>query len=923
MKQIGTFLKHPHLSVVYPVPLEAQTLISLVCVDDEPPLLEIARLFLERSGEIRVTPFPSAQDALDSPDVPSCDVIVSDYQMPGMDGIGFLKEVRNRFGDIPFILFTGRGREDVVIEAINNGADFYLQKGGDPTSQFAELEHKVRQAVRRRTAERSKHELEQRLADIIDFLPDAMLAVDTEGKVIAWNRAIEDLTGVPASGILGKGNYEYALSPYGERRPLLLDMLSRPDEEIGKYYTGIARDGNAITAETRLAAPRGRQIHIMAKAAPLYNQQGGIAGVIEVIRDISALKKTEHDLRAAYEQVTMNEEELRSQFDELRVANEQLFAAKETLRVNEERLALAQSVGRSGSWEYDTGTKTFWVSAECARIWGYPAVAGKISTEKIEACIQDPATVRRAITGALYEGKDYDIEYTINPADGAAPRGIHSVARLLKNASGQPARLVGIARDITERRDAELALHESTERYRLMMMNAKDGIMVNELTPHGPGRFIEINEPACRILGMTREEIKGISLADLDTPEMKQMAPEIVARLKKERHAIFPVMYRPKTGGEKHLDISVSILDMNGCPAMLSIVRDLTGQIETERALCESEERFRILVETSPDMIWEIDPEGKFRYISPRIKTLMGYSPEEVTGKHITFLVADQGKALAERKIRDHLASGDFTGPFVVPARHRDGHDMAVEIRSFTVTGTEGKITGFRGVARDVTEWEKAEKTLRRANRQLTLLGSVSRHDSLNKITVILGYLKIAEKKCTEPEVGEFLKKMESAITAMRTQVEFTRVYQNIGSQDPQWLSLEAILSGLQVPSPVTLTADVGGIRLLADPLLETVFANLLDNAVRHGERVTAVRVSSHREGTALVVVFEDNGIGVPVANKERIFDRGYGKNTGLGLFLVREILSLTGIAIREAGEPGRGARFEFLVPEGAYRVTP
>ena len=127
-------------------------MISVLYVDDEQGFLEIAQLFLEQSGDFSVKTVTSAQEALDSPAIRSCDAIVSDYHMQGMDGITFLKAVRERFGDIPFVLFTGRGREEVVIEAINNGADFYLQKGGDPEAQFAELAHKIRQAVPDKTS---------------------------------------------------------------------------------------------------------------------------------------------------------------------------------------------------------------------------------------------------------------------------------------------------------------------------------------------------------------------------------------------------------------------------------------------------------------------------------------------------------------------------------------------------------------------------------------------------------------------------------------------------------------------------------------------------------------------------------------------------------------------------------------------------
>jgi signal transduction histidine kinase len=126
----------------------------------------------------------------------------------------------------------------------------------------------------------------------------------------------------------------------------------------------------------------------------------------------------------------------------------------------------------------------------------------------------------------------------------------------------------------------------------------------------------------------------------------------------------------------------------------------------------------------------------------------------------------------------------------------------------------------------------------------------------------------------------------------------------------------------VQVPKTLTLNADIQGVLLFADPMLEKVFSNLLDNSIRHGQRVTEIRVSSQKSGEDLVVVWEDNGTGVAADEKERIFERGYGKNTGLGLFLVREILFLTGITIAETGEPGKGARFEMTVTKGSYRFV-
>lgn len=127
-------------------------MISVLYVDDEPVLLDLAKQFLEQTNEIHVDTLDSAQEALETIRTTPYDVILSDFQMPEMNGIAFLKTVRAEHPLLPFIIFTGRGREEIVIEALNNGADHYLQKGGDPGSQFAELKHTIRRAVERKRA---------------------------------------------------------------------------------------------------------------------------------------------------------------------------------------------------------------------------------------------------------------------------------------------------------------------------------------------------------------------------------------------------------------------------------------------------------------------------------------------------------------------------------------------------------------------------------------------------------------------------------------------------------------------------------------------------------------------------------------------------------------------------------------------------
>ncbi len=148
-------------------------IIHVLYVDIELGLLEIAKLYLEESGEFSVTTIDSAIAALGLLENEKFDAIISDYQIPEMDGIEFLDEVRKRFGKIPFILFTGKGREEVVIQAINNRADFYLQKGGEPGSQFAELSHKIRSATFKKRAD-EKFLYINRLYSILSQINQAM-----------------------------------------------------------------------------------------------------------------------------------------------------------------------------------------------------------------------------------------------------------------------------------------------------------------------------------------------------------------------------------------------------------------------------------------------------------------------------------------------------------------------------------------------------------------------------------------------------------------------------------------------------------------------------------------------------------------------------------------------------------------------------
>jgi signal transduction histidine kinase len=201
-------------------------------------------------------------------------------------------------------------------------------------------------------------------------------------------------------------------------------------------------------------------------------------------------------------------------------------------------------------------------------------------------------------------------------------------------------------------------------------------------------------------------------------------------------------------------------------------------------------------------------------------------------------------------------------------------------------------------------------------------MASVTRHDIINNVSALLGYITILRIKFQNPALAYYFNKLEDITKAIQHLISDTQIYQNFGIAEPKWQEVEALVRHLQVPDTIALTVDLPGIEIYADPLLEKVFFNLLDNSLRHGQKVTEIHVSSRQPDDRLILSWEDNGVGIPDEEKNKIFEKGFGKNTGLGLFLCQEILSITSISIQETGEPDRGARFEIAVPQGGYRLT-
>ncbi|MDD1720218.1 MAG: PAS domain S-box protein [Methanoregulaceae archaeon] len=969
---------------------------SVLYVDDEPDLLALGKIFLERTGDISVTTTESAASALELLGREPFDAVISDYLMPDMDGIELLKEVRQRFADLPFILFTGRGREEVVIAAINNGADFYIQKGGDPASQFAELSHKVRQALRRRMAELRRIQSEEKFQRLFMANPGLEAITDfSTGKLVDVNEAFVQTTGYTREEAIGKSTREIDLfpdSPDLERMAQVLanGAIVRNFEFLIRTKNGDIRtldfsgqrirvgNNDLLFMQAVDVTDRKRAEEVLEQSENLYRtvfENTGAATII-VAPDMTILhanngwvkltgvpREAQENRLAWTRFIDRDDVERMKQYHVTRRSDPagaptvyecRLIGADKlvhsclvyvdiipgtknsvaslvditALKQAEEGLRKSEQIYRSiignmqdAFYRTDLQGNLTMISPSFARELGYPDESEILGKNIREQAYVNPGDRDDLLRHLERAGKVKEHRVALRRRDGS-PVIVSASSHILYDEHGNPAGVEGILHDMTETVEAENALRESEAKYRELADLLPQ--MVFEMDTEF--RVTYANRHMLGMFGASPEDLeRGINAFDFIEASQHEVVRENLRR---------KVEGRP--GGQREyivrrMDGSIMPVLIYPAPVFRNgklagyrgVMIDISDMKRMENDLRESEERFRGMAERSSDLVFILGRSMSPTYVSPSARRIIGYEPEELAGKSPEFaletIFSGSGPALAQA-VRATMDGKTVEGVEIRLTR-KDGNAVYVDLHAVPVMH-DGVLDGAQVSMRDITERKVSEDALRLANRQLNLLSGITRHDILNKVSGILGYLKLAETKSDNPVMAEFIEKIESATEAIRSQIEFTRVYEDIGAHEPQWIDLDTVMPRAAVPETIALHADVAGVRVFADPMLERVFFNLLDNSVRHGHRVTEIRVSACCSGEDLVVVWEDNGTGIAADEKERIFERGFGENTGLGLFLVREILSLTGITIAETGEPGKGARFEITVPEGGFRLA-
>jgi len=342
---------------------------------------------------------------------------------------------------------------------------------------------------------------------------------------------------------------------------------------------------------------------------------------------------------------------------------------------------------------------------------------------------------------------------------------------------------------------------------------------------------------------------------------------------------------------------------------------------KTEQQLRESEEKYRRFVETANEGILSMTPTSDIIFANQRIADILGYAIEEMQGRNIT----DFMDPLESQEIASGIKGGR-TGFHDIDERkfiHKDGSERWLQVSVTAISGPTGDITGSFVMITDITERKEAEIALQQARNKLKLLNAITFQDIHTAVFSISAYQHLIRDMVADEAAKTYFEREESLLKKIVDTLDFAKNYQQMGIRPPCWQNVHQVfllaISHLDF-SHMAHSIRIDDLEIFADPLLEKALENIFHNVIEHGEHATEVTLGYEERGDHLILIVGDNGVGIPPEEKNMIFDRGYGKGTGLGLFFVREVLSITRMTIKETGMSGQGARFEIAVPRGAYQ---
>ncbi|MFB6361224.1 MAG: PAS domain S-box protein [Halobacteriales archaeon] len=868
--------------------------VQVIHVDDDRGFAGMTANFIERQEErLNVETTTDPDEALEHIRTNDVNCVVSDYDMAEQSGIEFLETVREEYPDLPFILYTGKGSEEVASEAISAGVTDYLQKGTG-TSQYEVLTNRIKNAVEQQRARKQVAETEQRLRSIAENTNDILWQFTGDwDELLFINSSCEE--------ICGRSIEELNEQP----RSFLEDVHPDDRPEVEAAMERLST-GDSMDFEFRVEADEDYGRWVWVQGEPIMADSGQVEKVVGFARDITERKTREQELEAA-----------RSDYEALFEASPVPIWVQGLREIYYANEAAAQFHGVNDPDE----------------------LIGRSAMEFVPENELDE-TLRRN-RRMLEEGESTEEKQgTMVTDDDELRQAIFSAAPITYR--GEQA-LVAFALDISERQDREARLEAERERFRTLFEQLTQPAI--EVEYEGSEPIVkEVNPAFEEAFGYDETTLLNESIDEYIVPdEFEDQAKDINQRVREGGRLVSEEVTRMTADGPREFLLQNAVYeDGSGGFAVYMDVTDRKRHAEQLRAL---HERSRILMgadakqevaDVGIDAAREVlglDAcsihlyNGDQPALVPVAATeltheLVGEPPVFLEGTSIAWRAYDQGEALAIDDVKDHpdaynaetpmrselylplgeygilLAGSPDAGSF-------DGQDLALgKVLAANITSALDQV-----VQQERLRTREAELT--RQNDRLAEFASIVSHDLRNPLSVAEGGLELAREECQSEQLDRIdhaLQRMDDLIDDLLT---LAREGETVTDPEPVdipalvedcWATVETAEAKLEIDIDRTISAD--------ESRLKQVLENLIRNAVEHGGEAVTVTIGELDSGFYV----EDDGPGIPESDRDQIFEAGYSTNeagNGIGLSIVEQIIQAHGWGIQVTAGRDGGTRFE------------
>ena len=835
--------------------------------------------------------------------------------------------------------------------------------------ELSATKHNLEVRVQERTA--ALGSARDQLSGIIDFLPDATFVIDSEKKVIAWNRAMEEMTGLAKDDIIGRGNYAYSAPFYGETRPMLIDLVDKDDEQISPEYTHIERKEAAIYAEAYVPSLfKGKGAYVWATASLLYDSNGELIGSIESVRDIT----------------------------ERKLAEEALQESERSYRL------LAENV-TDVIWAMDLNMKFIYVSPSNARMTGFSVEESMAMTldetltpsslDRVKRVLAEELEIEKKPQKDLSRSRTIEVEeyckdgYTIWE---------EIKTTFLRDIEGKPIGIQGVSRDITERKKAEEALRESRDYLDKIINSIGDPIFVLD-RQH---RYVLVNEALCALMNSAREELIGKSPYDFFPKEQVDTfweKDELVLRTGKEN--VNEEQITDADGNVRTIITKKTLYtDKAGEKFIVGVVRDITDRMRTENELQKKEYLLAGVSIATNILLTETD----IRSATVQTLELLGAASNldrvyifkvvgSETNKHLACMYLEWTRTAA---LQGENSDSQNRSYLSIPRWYdmlSAGHPIKGLVKEFPESEKailesqnvksilaipimiKGKFWGFIGfddchseriwtgtdvailqaasasiggaIARSQTEDElkKAKEAAESADKAKSEFLANMSHEIRTPMNAVIGLTGLLLRTDLTPEQCDFVETIRSSgdslLSLINDILDFSKIDSGKMDLESQPMDLRSCIESsidlvatkasekgvtlayiIEKNTPETVTGDPTRLR--------QILTNLLSNAVKFTDKGDIeVSVSNKKLESAnheIHFAVKDTGIGISEDEINRLFQpftqldsstsRRYG-GTGLGLAISKRLVKMMGGKIWAESQLGFGSTFHFTILAG------